>query len=75
MTVAWQADRISRSAASAPRAAEPAFRGRRDRKRRGRETPGPRVSCASCTRVTQSMVFFTSGGTDELYSGVTISTP
>ena len=40
ITVAWQADKISRSAARASRAAEPAFRGRRDRKRRARETPG-----------------------------------
>ena len=31
------------------------------------------TSYASCTRDTQSMVFLTSGGTDELYSGVTIT--
>ena len=35
----------------------------------------PRVSWASCTRLTQSMAFLSSAGTDELYSGVTISTP
>ncbi len=35
----------------------------------------PRTSCKSCTRVTQSIAFLTSAGTEELYSGVTITTP
>ncbi len=45
-------------------------------KTRARETPGRRdLVRGSCTRLTQSMVFFTSGGTEELYSGVTSRTP
>ena len=43
-------------------------------KARSRNT-SPRVSWASCTRVTQSMAFLSKGGTEELYSGVTTSTP
>ena len=42
---------------------------------RVRETPGRGSRARSCTRLTQSMVFLTSAGTEELYSGVTIRTP
>ena len=72
--MAWQADRISRSAAS-------------DRVPPSRLSDAAAIAKARLAKhlaaglvrilhpLTQSMVFFTSGGTEELYSGVTISTP
>ena len=56
-------------------AAEPAAGGGGDRKHALAKHLRRGVSCSSCTRLTQSMVFLTSAGTEELYSGVTISTP
>ena len=56
---AWQADRISRSAASARVPPSRLSEAAAIAKARSRNT-WPRVSCGSCTRVTQSMAFLSS---------------
>ena len=75
MTVAWQPIEDQTQRRQRARSAEPASRRRRDRKGAFAKHLSARSRCGSCTRVTQSIVFFSSGGIEALYSGVTTATP